>query len=65
MINKSNYKIRSNLLTTLILSLQLNPGGICSCPDYACHNMKCKHVYAVEFYRSQSATFDALNQAVR
>ncbi|HEY7083038.1 MAG TPA: SWIM zinc finger family protein [Nitrososphaeraceae archaeon] len=29
----------------------------CSCPDYACHNARCKHVYAVEIYCHQNTTF--------
>ncbi|MGA9842562.1 MAG: SWIM zinc finger family protein, partial [Nitrososphaeraceae archaeon] len=28
-------------------------GWACSCPDYARYNAKCKHVYAIEFYRRQ------------
>ena len=50
----------------MTLSMDMSPGSVklparmhqwmnlkqtCSCPDYACHNAKCKHVYAVEIYR--------------
>jgi len=49
MINKSNYIVRStsgnNTYTVTITKSE----WACSCLD--CHNAKCKHVYAVEFYR--------------
>ena len=32
-------------------------GWICSCRDYNCRDAKCKHVYAVEFYRRLSQRF--------
>jgi hypothetical protein len=32
-------------------------GLICSCRDYNCRDAKCKHVYAVEFYRRISPRF--------
>jgi len=57
MINESNYIVRSTSGFNTYTVIATQSGWICSCPDYARHNAKCKHVYAVEFYRSQSATF--------
>ena len=57
MINESNYRVRSKsgLNTYTVTASQSE--WICSCPDYARHNTKCKHVYAVEFYQRQNAAF--------
>ena len=56
MINESNYMVRSKSGDNTYAVIATESGWVCSCPDYARHNAKCKHVYAVEFYR-QSATF--------
>jgi predicted nucleic acid-binding Zn finger protein len=57
MINDSHYGVRSTSRDNTYTVIATQSGGTCSCPDYARHNVKCKHVYAVEFYCSQSATF--------
>ena len=57
MIDDSHYSVRSISSNNTYTVIETQSGWTCSCPDYACHNAKCKHVYAVEFYRSQSATF--------
>ena len=59
MINKSNYLIRSKSSDNPYTVTATQSEWICSCPDYARHNAKCKHVYAVEFYRGQSAHLGA------
>ena len=56
MINESSYSVRSNSGYNTYTVIATESGWVCSCPDYARHNTKCKHVYAVEFYRSQGAT---------
>ena len=56
MINESNYRVRSKSGYNTYTVIATQSGWVCSCPDYARHNAKCKHVYAVEFYR-QSTTF--------
>jgi predicted nucleic acid-binding Zn finger protein len=57
MINESNYLVRSTSGNNTYAVIATESGWTCSCPDYARYNAKCKHVYAVEFYRSQGATF--------
>jgi len=49
MINKSNYRVRSTSGDNTYTVTPTQSGWICSCPDYARHNVKCKHVYTVEF----------------
>ena len=56
MINESNYIVKSTSGNNTYTVTATKSEWICSCPDYARHNARCKHVYAVEFYRSQSAT---------
>jgi len=56
MINESNYRVRSTSGNNTYTVIATQSGWTCSCPDYARHNAKCKHVYAVEYYRSQSGT---------
>ena len=55
-INESNYMVKSTSGNNTYTVIVTESGGACSCPDYARRNAKCKHVYAVEFYRSQGAT---------
>jgi uncharacterized Zn finger protein len=55
MINESNYNVRSKSGYNTYTVTATQSDWTCSCPDYARYNAKCKHVYAVEFYRSQSA----------
>jgi hypothetical protein len=57
MIDDLHYGVRSASGDHIYTVTVIKSGWTCSCPDYARHNAKCKHVYAVEFYRSQSATF--------
>ena len=52
MINDSNYIVRSASCYNTYTVIATKSGWVCSCPDYARYNAKCKHVYAVEFYRS-------------
>ncbi|HEY7080231.1 MAG TPA: SWIM zinc finger family protein [Nitrososphaeraceae archaeon] len=54
-INESHYIVRSTSSNNTYTIIATKSGYACSCPDYARHNAKCKHVYAVEFYRRQSA----------
>lgn len=56
MITGSNYMVRSisGYITYSVITTQPR-GWVCSCPDYVCRDVKCKHVYVVEFYRSQGA----------
>ena len=56
MINESNDIVRSKSGYNTYTVYAVQSGWSCSCPDYARHNAKCKHVYAVEFYR-RSAKF--------
>ena len=51
MINESNYRVRWKSGYSTYTVNATKSGWVCSCPDYARHNAKCKHVYAVEFYR--------------
>jgi len=53
MINESSYIVRSTYGNNTYTVTATKSGWTCSCPDYARHNAKCKHVYAVEFYRHQ------------
>jgi len=57
MINESYYMVRSKSGFNIYNVTVTKSGWFCSCPDYVRHNTKCKHVYAVEFYRSQRAIF--------
>ena len=57
MINESNYRVKSISGYNTYNVIATESGWACSCPDYASRNVKCKHVYAIEFYRHQSATF--------
>ncbi|HEY7079670.1 MAG TPA: SWIM zinc finger family protein [Nitrososphaeraceae archaeon] len=57
MINELNYSVKSITGHNVYNVIASQFGWVCSCPDYARYNAKCKHVYAVEFYPSQSATF--------
>ena len=50
MINESNYMVRSTSSNNTYTVTATNSGWTCSCPDYARHDAKCKHVYVVEFY---------------
>jgi hypothetical protein len=52
MINESDYIVRSQPGDNTYTVTATQSGWICSCPDYASRNAKCKHVYAVEFYCS-------------
>jgi SWIM zinc finger len=56
MITESNYNARSTSGFNTYNVVAIKSGWVCSCPDYARYNAKCKHIYAVEFYRRQSAT---------
>jgi predicted nucleic acid-binding Zn finger protein len=56
MINESNYLVKSISGNNTYIVTASKSGWTCSCPDYARNNAKCKHVYAVEYYRGQSAT---------
>lgn len=51
-ITDSNYIVKSTSGNKTYVVTTTQSGWICSCPDYACHNAKCKHIYAAEFYRS-------------
>ena len=57
MINESNYIVRSKSGYNTYTVHATQSGWACSCPDYVCRDIKCKHVYAVEFYRHQNATY--------
>jgi hypothetical protein len=57
MINESNYTVRSKSGYDTHSVFATQSGWVCSCPDHTCRDVKCKHVYAVEFYRHQNATF--------
>jgi SWIM zinc finger len=50
-INQSNYRVRSKSGYNTYTIIATESGWVCSCPDFARYNAKCKHVYAVEFYR--------------
>lgn len=56
MINKFNYSVRSKSGYDTYNVIVTQSGWVCSCPDHACRDLKCKHVYAVEIYRCQNAT---------
>lgn len=64
MIDDSYYGVRSTSGDKIYTVTASKSGWTCSCPDYARHNAKCKHVNAIEYYHSQSST-SLLNQAVR
>ncbi len=57
MINESNYRVRSKSGYHTYKIIAAQSRWVCSCPDYTCRDVKCKHIYAVEFYRRQKATF--------
>jgi hypothetical protein len=57
MVDDSHYIVRSTSGDNTYTITATKLGWVCSCPDYARHNTKCKHVYAVEFYRCQNMTF--------
>ena len=57
MINESNYRVRSKSGDNTYTVNATQSVWVCSCPDYVRHNAKCKHVYAVEFYRRESRIF--------
>jgi predicted nucleic acid-binding Zn finger protein len=52
MITESHYSVRSISSNNTYVITTTKSEWTCSCPDYARHNSRCKHVYAVEFYRS-------------
>ena len=52
MIDDLYYGVRSKSGFNTYTVTATQSGWICSCPDYTRYNAKCKHVYAVEFYRS-------------
>lgn len=52
MINELNYVVRSQSRNNTYAVIKIKSGWTCSCPDYARHNAKCKHVYAVEYHSS-------------
>jgi hypothetical protein len=56
MIDDSLYGVRSKPGYNTYTVIATKSGWVCSCPDYARYIAKCKHVYAVEFYRRQSTT---------
>jgi hypothetical protein len=49
MINESNYMVRSQSNNNTYTVTATKSGWSCSCPDYARHNAKCKHVYVAPF----------------
>jgi putative transposase len=53
MINESNYSVRSKSGYNTYNVISIPSGWACSCPDYVSRDVKCKHIYAVEFYRRQ------------
>jgi hypothetical protein len=55
MINKSNYIVRSKSGYYAYNVTATQSGWICSRLDHTCRNVKCKHIYAVEFYRRRIA----------
>ncbi len=54
MTDDSHYGVTSTSGFNTYTVTTTKSGWICSCPDYARHNAKCKHVYAVGFYRHQN-----------
>jgi putative transposase len=50
MINESKYIVRSVSGCNTYTVIATQSGWVCSCPDYLSRDIKCKHVYAVEFY---------------
>jgi hypothetical protein len=56
MINDSHYTVKSKSGNNTYTVTATKSGWVCSCPDYARHNAKYKHVYVVEFCR-QERTF--------
>jgi hypothetical protein len=55
MINGSNYTVRSKSGYYIYDVTSTQSGWICSCLDHTCRDVKCKHIYAVEFYRRRNA----------
>ena len=53
MINETKYIVKSTSGNKTYTVTATKSELTCSCPDYARHSSKCKHVYAVEFYRHQ------------
>ncbi|HEY7082767.1 MAG TPA: SWIM zinc finger family protein [Nitrososphaeraceae archaeon] len=49
MIDDLHYSVRSESGFNTYIVAATKSEWVCSCPDYARHNAKCKHVYAVEF----------------
>ena len=46
MINDSNYIVNSTSGNNTYTVTAIKSGWVCSCPDYASRNAKCKHVIA-------------------
>jgi uncharacterized Zn finger protein len=63
MIDDSHYNVSSTSGNNTYSVNATRLGWTCSCPDYARHNAKCKHVYAVEFL-SQSKLDPTLNPLI-
>ena len=57
MTDDSHYGVRSASRDNTYTITATNSTWTSSCPDYARHNVKCKHVYAVECYRGQRVIF--------
>ncbi len=60
MINESNYIVRSKSGYDTYNVNVTQSEWVCSCPDHACRDLKCKHVYAVEIYRRQNARYASI-----
>jgi hypothetical protein len=49
MINELNYAVISKSCYNTYTVHATQSGRVCSCPDHICRDIKCKHVYAVNF----------------
>ena len=47
--NEEAYKVKSQNGNGIYEVLKTESGWMCSCPDYTYRNVKCKHIWAVEF----------------
>jgi putative transposase len=57
MINEFNYSDRSKSGYDTYNIIVTQSRWVCLCPDHACRDLKCMHVYAIEIYRRQNPTF--------
>jgi hypothetical protein len=54
MINESNYLVKSISSNNIYTVIATKSGWICSCPDYARYNAKCKMYLQLNFIATET-----------